>query len=261
MRRSGTVPLAVEHTHVLRTALLPEHHRDPFDRLLIAQAQVLAVPIITSDEVFSSYEGPRSGHEPGLQRKRYGGEMTDTKKVAFLVASEGIEKVELVDPWQAVVDAGHEAVLLSPESGSVQLFEHLDKADTRDVDAVVSSASVDDYDALVLPGGVANPDALRMDANAMAFVKAFVESGRPVAAICHASWTLVEADVVRGRRVTSWPSLQTDLRNAGAEWLDAELVTDGNLITSRKPDDLPAFIGALLEAINHGVSSAAVAAR
>lgn len=183
--------------------------------------------------------------------------MTDTKRVAFLVAGEGIERVELVDPWQAVGDAGHETQLISLEKEPVQLFEHLDKADTQDVDVVVDSASVDDYDALVLPGGVANPDALRMNENAVAFVKAFVESGRPVAAICHAPWTLIEADVVRGRQVTSWPSLQTDLRNAGADWVDEELVVDGNLITSRKPDDLPAFIGALLEALNHGVTSAA----
>lgn len=183
--------------------------------------------------------------------------MTETKKVAFLVASEGIEKAELVDPWKAVTDAGHRAVLVSPESGTVQLFEHLDKAETQAVDAEVGSASVDDYDALVLPGGVANPDALRTDDAAVAFVKAFVESGKPVAAICHAPWTLIEADVVRGKRLTSWPSLQTDLRNAGAEWVDEQLVTDQNLITSRNPDDLPAFIGALLEAVNHGVSSAA----
>ena len=182
--------------------------------------------------------------------------MTETKKVAFLVASEGIEKVELVDPWKAVTDAGHTAVLLSPDSGSAQLYEHLDKADTQVVDAEVASASVDDYDALVLPGGVANPDALRLDADAVAFVKAFVESGKPVAAICHAPWTLIEADVVRGRRITSWPSLQTDLRNAGAEWVDEQVVTDGNLITSRNPDDLPPFIGALLEAVHHGASSA-----
>lgn len=186
--------------------------------------------------------------------------MTDTKRVAFLVAGEGIERVELVDPWKAVVDAGHDAQLLSLENEPVQLFEHLDKAETHEVDSVVSATSPDDYDALVLPGGVANPDALRMDDDAVAFIKEFVESGRPVAAICHAPWTLIEADVVRGRRITSWPSLQTDLQNAGANWVDEELVVDGNLITSRNPDDLPVFIGALLEALNHGVTSAAALA-
>jgi protease I len=156
-----------------------------------------------------------------------------------------------------VSDAGFQPVLISPEEGKVQLFEHLDKADTQPVDVTVAEASVDDYDALVLPGGVANPDALRMDAGAVAFVRAFVESGKPVAAICHAPWTLIEADVLRGRRLASWPSLQTDIRNAGGEWVDEQVVVDGNLITSRKPDDLPAFNSALLEAINHGVSSAA----
>jgi len=185
--------------------------------------------------------------------------MADTKKIAFLVASEGIEKAELVDPWAAVEDAGHEPVLLSPESGTVQLFEHLDKADTQPVDVTVADADLDDYDALVLPGGVANPDALRLDKNAVAFIKNFVESGKPVAAICHAPWTLVEADVLRGKRLTSWPSVQTDIRNAGGEWVDEEVVVDGNLITSRKPDDLPAFNSALLEAINHSLSSAAAA--
>jgi protease I len=183
--------------------------------------------------------------------------MADTKKIAFLVASEGIEKAELVDPWAAVADAGHEPVLLSPESGTVQLFEHLDKANTQPVDVTVADADLDDYDALVLPGGVANPDALRLDKNAVAFIRNFVESGKPVAAICHAPWTLVEADVLRGKRLTSWPSVQTDIRNAGGEWVDEEVVVDGNLITSRKPDDLPAFNSALLEAINHSLSSAA----
>ena len=173
--------------------------------------------------------------------------MTDTKNVAFLVAGEGIEQVELVDPWKAVTDAGHRAVLLSPESGSVQLYEHLDKADTQVVDAEVASAAVDDYDALVLPGGVANPDALRLDRDAVAFVRAFADSGKPLAAVCHAPWTLAEADVVRGRRMTSWPSLQTDLRNAGAEWVDEEVVVDGNLVTSRNPDDLPAFCATVVE--------------
>ena len=183
--------------------------------------------------------------------------MTETKKIAFLVASEGIEKAELVEPWAAVTDAGHQPVLLSPESGTVQLFEHLDKAETQGVDVTVSAADPDDYDALVLPGGVANPDALRMDTDAVDFVRAFVESGKPVAAICHAPWTLIEADVVRGKRLASWPSLKTDIANAGGEWLDEPVVVDGNLITSRNPDDLPAFNNALLEAVNHGVSSAA----
>ncbi|MDN5761988.1 MAG: type 1 glutamine amidotransferase [Microlunatus sp.] len=183
--------------------------------------------------------------------------MTDSKRIAFLVAGEGVERSELVEPWQALTDAGHRPVLLSPESGAVELFEHLDQADSQQVDQQVGSASVDDFDALVLPGGLANPDALRTDADAVAFVSGFVESGKPVAAICHAPWTLIEADAVRGKRLTSWPSLRTDLRNAGAEWVDGEVVIDGSLITSRKPADLPAFIGALLEAINHGLSSAA----
>jgi protease I len=178
------------------------------------------------------------------------------KRIAFLVAAEGIERVELEDPWDAVVDAGHEAVLVSPADGQVQTFDHLDKAATRDVDVVVADADAGDYDALVLPGGVANPDALRTDEGAVAFVRSFMEQGKPVAAICHAPWTLVEADVVRDRRLTSWPSLQTDLRNAGADWVDERVVTDGNLITSRKPDDLPAFIAALIEAVEHGVDSA-----
>ena len=167
------------------------------------------------------------------------------RTIAFLVAPEGIEQVELTDPWAAVEDAGGTPKLLSLESGTVQAYNHLDKADTFAVDAVVGDADPASYDGLVLPGGVANPDALRMDEDAVAFVRDFVESDRPVAAICHAPWTLAEADVVRGRRMT-WPSLQTDLRNAGAEWVDEEVVVDGNLVTSRKPDDLPAFNDALL---------------
>ena len=183
--------------------------------------------------------------------------MAETKKIAFLVAAEGIEKAELVDPWAAVTDAGHEAVLISPDSGTVQLFEHLDKANTQSVDVTVADADLDDYDALVLPGGVANPDALRMDADAVALIRSFVESGKPVAAICHAPWTLVEAGVLSGKRLTSWPSLKTDITNAGGEWVDEQVVVDGNLITSRNPDDIPAFNSALLEAVNHGVTSAA----
>ena len=172
-----------------------------------------------------------------------------SKKVAFLVASEGIEQVELTEPWKAVTDAGHEAVMLALDSGTVQMFNHLDKADTQPVDHKVSEARVDDYDALVLPGGVANPDALRQDQDAVRFIKEFVASGKPVAAICHAPWTLVEADRVKGKRLASWPSLQTDIRNAGGEWADEEVVVDGNLITSRNPDDIPAFNKALLDAL------------
>ena len=168
------------------------------------------------------------------------------RTIAFLVAPEGVEQVELTEPWSAVEDAGGTPKLLSTDSGEVQAFHHLDKGDTFTVDAVVADADPTSYDGLVLPGGVANPDALRTDEDAVAFVRAFVEAERPVAAICHAPWTLVEADVVRGRRMTSWPSLQTDLRNAGADWVDEEVVVDGRLVTSRKPDDLPAFNEAMV---------------
>ena len=176
--------------------------------------------------------------------------MTDLtgKKIAFAVAKEGIEQIELTSPWEAVRDAGGQPVLVSVEKGQVQAFNHFDKADTFDVDKTVADASAGDYDGLVLPGGVANPDFLRTDENAVAFVRAFFEQAKPVAAICHAPWSLVEADVVRGRTLTSWPSLQTDLRNAGADWKDEEVVVDGNLVTSRKPDDLPAFNEAAVSA-------------
>jgi protease I len=179
---------------------------------------------------------------------------TAGKRVAFLTATEGVERVELTEPWTAVTDAGATADLISTAEGEVQTFDHLDRAETRTVDRVVADARVDEYDALVLPGGVANPDALRRDDTAVAFVRAFVNSGKPVAAICHAGWMLAEAGVVEGRTLTSWPSLQTDLRNAGADWVDQEVVTDGNLITSRKPDDLPAFNNAVLEALAHGAA-------
>ncbi len=175
--------------------------------------------------------------------------MSEQQKVAFLVSAEGIEQAELVEPWKAVEKAGHTPVLISPESGTVQLFEHLDKADTQKVDVVLSDASLDDYAALVLPGGVANPDALRTDETAVNFVRDFMASGKPVAAICHAPWVLVEADVVRGKRLASWPSVQTDIRNAGGEWVDEEVVVDGNLISSRNPDDIPAFNRELLAAL------------
>ena len=172
--------------------------------------------------------------------------MSNERKVAFLVAAEGIEQVELTEPWKAVEEAGLTPVLLSPESGEVQAYHHLDPGDTFAVDETVADADEASYDALVLPGGVANGDQLRMDADAVAFVQAFVGSGKPVAAICHAIWSLVEADVVRDRELTSWPSLQTDVRNAGGRWVDREVVVDDNLVTSRKPDDLPAFTKELL---------------
>jgi len=181
--------------------------------------------------------------------------MTDLsgRTIAFLVANEGVEQVELTEPWSAVEKAGGSPRLLSVEAGRVQAFNHLDKADTFEVDDVVADADPASYDGLVLPGGVANPDALRTDQDAVTFVREIVESGTPVAAICHAPWTLVEADVVRGRRLTSWPSLQTDLRNAGADWVDEEVVVDGNLVTSRKPDDLPAFNAKMVEEFCEGV--------
>jgi protease I len=173
------------------------------------------------------------------------------RTIAFLVAPEGIEQVELTEPWQAVQDAGGTPRLVSTDSGTVQAFQHLDKADAFDVDDTVDGKSAADYDGLVLPGGVANPDYLRMQPAAVAFAKSFFDAGKPVAAICHAPWTLVEADVVRGRRMTSWPSLKTDLRNAGADWVDEEVVVCESgpnvLVTSRKPDDLKAFCGEVVD--------------
>ena len=167
------------------------------------------------------------------------------REVAFLVATEGIEQVELTEPWKAVEDAGGRPVLVAPEAGEVQAFEHLDKADTFPVDLTVDRADVGRFVGLVLPGGVANPDQLRTVPAAVAFVKDFFQAGKPVAAICHAPWTLVEADVVDGRTLTSWPSLQTDVRNAGGTWVDEQVFScsagPNVLVTSRKPDDLPAF--------------------
>jgi protease I len=170
------------------------------------------------------------------------------KRVAFL-AADGVEEVEYTEPRKAVEAAGGTAELISISSGSVQSFNHLDKSATYPVDKQVKDADVDDYDALVLPGGVANPDFLRADSDAVTFVRDFVTSGKPVAAICHAPWTLVEAGVVDGRTLTSWPSLRTDLVNAGATWVDEEVHVDGNLVTSRKPDDLKAFNAAMLDEI------------
>jgi protease I len=176
----------------------------------------------------------------------------DGKKIAILVANEGIEQVELTEPRKAVEGEGAETELIALEDGEIQGFNHLDKADTFEVDAAAKDADASDDDALVLPGGVANPDALRMDAAAVSFVRAFFEAGKPVGAICHAPWTLIEADVVRDLKVTSWPSLKTDLRNAGANWVDEEVVVDRGLTTSRKPDDLPAFNDKIVEEFCEG---------
>jgi protease I len=174
------------------------------------------------------------------------------KTVAFAIAHEGVEQVELTEPWKAVEESGGTPKLVSTTSDQVQAFNHLDKGDTFTVDETFDRADQAGYDALVLPGGVANPDALRMDKGAVAFIRSFLDDRKPVAAICHAPWTLIEADVVRGRTVTSWPSLQTDLRNAGATWVDEEVVVDNGLVTSRKPDDLKAFCAKMVEEIGEG---------
>jgi protease I len=167
------------------------------------------------------------------------------RRIAFVIANEGAEQVELTEPWQAVRDAGGTPELLAPEAGKAQAFNHLDKADTFPVDRAIGDADPADYDALVLPGGVANPDQLRTVPAAVEFVRSVFGAGKPAAVICHGPWTLVEADLVRGRTLTSWPSLRTDISNAGGNWVDAEVqvCTAGPnvLITSRKPDDLPAF--------------------
>jgi protease I len=168
------------------------------------------------------------------------------KRVAVL-ATDGVEQVELDQPWQALVSAGAEPQLVSFDSGTITAYDHIDKGATRDVDLTLAAADAKSFDALVLPGGVINGDFVRADADAVRFVRAFFDAGKPVAAICHAPWVLIEADVVRGRRMTSWPSLRTDLRNAGADWVDEEVVVDANLTTSRKPDDLPAFCTTLVK--------------
>lgn len=175
------------------------------------------------------------------------------KKIAFLSANEGVEQVELTEPLRAVREAGAEAELLAPEAGQVQAFNHLDKADTFEVDRPVGEADASEYDGLVLPGGVANPDQLRTKPEALEFVRGFFAAGKPVGVICHGPWTLIDAGVAEGRTLTSWPSLETDLRNAGANWVDEEVHVDQGLVTSRKPDDLEAFNAKIVEEFAEGV--------
>jgi protease I len=162
------------------------------------------------------------------------------KKIA-MIATDGVEQVELTGPRDALKGEGATVTVIAPKSGQIQGMNHDEKGDKIQVDATLDSVRPDQFDALILPGGVANPDKLRVNKDAMAFIKAFTQSGKPVAAICHGPWTLIEADAVRGKTLTSWPSLQTDLRNAGATWQDKDVVRDGLLVTSRKPDDIPAF--------------------
>jgi protease I len=175
------------------------------------------------------------------------------KRIAFLMANEGVEQVEYFEPRKAVEEAGADVDVIATESGEVQGFDHLDKAETWKVDKTTSEAQADDYDGVVLPGGVANPDRLRTDKDAVRFLREFFAAGKPVGAICHAPWMLVEADLVDGRKLTSYPSVQTDIRNAGGNWVDEEVVVDSGLVTSRKPDDIPAFNAKIVEEFAEGV--------
>lgn len=175
----------------------------------------------------------------------------DGLRVAILVA-DGFEQVEMTEPRKALDQAGAQTKIVSPVKGEVQGWNHYDKADKFKVDVPLSSAKAEDFDALLLPGGVANPDQLRMIGPAVQFVRNFFDAGKPVAAICHAPWTLIEADVVRGREITSWPSVKTDLRNAGAKWTDQEVVVDNGLVSSRSPKDIPAFNQKMIEEFSEG---------
>jgi protease I len=182
----------------------------------------------------------------------------DGKKIAIL-ATDGVEQVELTEPRKAVEQEGADVTLVSLQEGEFQGFEHLDKGDTFTADKAVKDVSADDFDALLLPGGVANPDFLRTDEDAVGFVRDFARSGKPIGVICHGPWTLVEADVLKGRQITSWPSLKTDIRNAGGNWADEEVIVDNGLVSSRKPDDLPVFCAKVVEEFAEGRHEAAAA--
>ncbi len=173
-------------------------------------------------------------------------------KTIAVVATDGFEQVELDKPVEALKAAGATVEIIAPKAGTIQGFNHHDKGDVTGVDRTIAEADADSYDALLLPGGVISPDALRLEDDAIRFIRAFTDAGKPVAAICHGPWTLINAEAVRGRRMTSWPSLRTDLKNAGAEWVDEEVVVDDGLVTSRKPDDLPAFCTKMIEAFAEG---------
>lgn len=187
----------------------------------------------------------------GMKNENHGGKLSG-KRVAILV-EQGFEQIEMTEPRKALDEAGATTELISPESGKVQAFEHDKWGDKFKVDVELSQANPEDYDALVLPGGVMNPDKLRSNTMAVDFVRSFVQAGKPIAAICHGPWTLIDAGGVKGRHMTSWPSLKTDLQNAGAEWTDEQVVTDKGLVTSRKPDDIPAFNRKMIEEFAEGI--------
>jgi protease I len=193
----------------------------------------------------------RLGAHPPQQEAQMPGQNLEGKKVAVL-ATDGFEQVELEQPVAALREAGAQVEVVAPKGGDIQGFKHFDKGDTVHVDRELAQANPEDYDAIVLPGGVINPDQLRLEPRAIDFIRSFVDADKPIAAICHGPWTLINAEAVEGRRMTSWPSLQVDLRNAGAEWVDEEVVVDNGLVTSRKPDDLPAFCAKMIEEFAEG---------
>jgi protease I len=183
-------------------------------------------------------------------------EVTLKGKIVAIIAADMVEQIELIEPRKALEEAGAKTYLISMKPGEIQGFNHFDKADKHKVDKTIEEADASDYDALMIPGGVGNPDQMRGDENMVRFTRDFFEQGKPVAAICHAPWMLIEAGVVSGRTITSWPTLQTDIRNAGGEWVDKEVVVDQGLVTSRKPDDIPAFNKKMIEEFAEGVHAA-----